>query len=164
LFIITVGVVLGALAAAGIFKGGNGEESSESFDLTGSVLLSDKFTGRDKEDRFGSHVVISRDGITMAVGTEQGSYVRVFRLVGKHWKPRGDPKTIEGYQKGDQFGRCVALSRDGSIMAVEAWNNDDAGSDAGQVKVFWHNGTHWLPMGEPLLADLPGDRRRQIPG
>jgi hypothetical protein len=94
----------------------------------------------------------------MAVGAEQGSYVRVFQVVyGTYWIPKGEPRTIEGNEKGDQFGRCVALSRDGSVLAVGAWYNDDAGDDAGHVKVFWHNGTDWLPLGEPLLADLPGD-------
>jgi hypothetical protein len=86
----------------------------------------------------------------MAVGAEQGSYVQVFQLVDKHWELKGDDKPIEGYDDGDQFGRCVALSRDGSILAVGAWKNDDAGDDAGHVKVFWHNGNNWLPMGEPL--------------
>jgi hypothetical protein len=100
LFIVTVGVVIGALAAAGIFEGGNGEESSESFDSNGSVLFADKFSGREELDRFGSVVVISRDGKTMAVGAEEGNYVRVFRLVGKNWKLRGEPKTIEGYKQG----------------------------------------------------------------
>jgi hypothetical protein len=50
------------------------------------------------------------------------------------------------------------LNQDGSILAVGAWNNDDAGADAGHAQVFGFNGTDWIQMGQDLRASLPGDR------
>jgi hypothetical protein len=69
-------------------------------------------------------------------------------------------ETLKGDANGDQFGRCVALNRDGSVLAVGAWNNDDAGYDAGHAKVFEFDPTAgtWKQKGEDLLAEQKSDR------
>jgi hypothetical protein len=129
-----------------------------------------RLDGQNKGDRFGDIVAISRDSRTMAVGAETENYdaaqegksgpgyVTVFRRRGKQWNKMGE--TLKGDANGDQFGRCVALNRDGSVLAVGAWNNDDAGYDAGHAKVFEFDPTAgtWKQKGEDLLAEQKSDR------
>lgn len=105
-------------------------------------------------DRFGDIVAISGNGEMIAVGAETGGYdgaeqgksgpgyVTVFGRVGKEWQQRGE--TLKGDANGDQFGRCVALNRDGTVLAVGAWNSDGVGYDAGHARVFHYDGIAWI--------------------
>jgi hypothetical protein len=121
-----------------------------------------RLDGQKKGDRFGNIVAISGDGQFMAVGAETGNYdaaeegnsgpgyVTVYGLNGKKWEQRGE--TLKGDANGDQFGRCVALNHVGTVLAVGAWNNDDAAYDAGHAKVFEFDPTvgTWNQKGEDL--------------
>ena len=49
---------------------------------------------------------------------------------------------------GDQKGYSVSLSGDGTIMAVGAWGNDDAGDNAGHVRVYQNVQGTWTNIGE----------------
>jgi hypothetical protein len=44
-----------------------------------------------------------------------------------------------GFADNDQFGFSIAISEDGSKVAIGAVNNDENGSNAGQVSVFENN-------------------------
>jgi len=43
---------------------------------------------------------------------------------------------IDGEAVGDQSGRSVAMSADGTRIAIGAYSNDGSGSDAGHVRVY----------------------------
>ena len=65
--------------------------------------------------------------------------------------------TLKGVATGDLFGssHAVALSSDGSILAVGAKRNDDIADRAGYVQVFQRDGEtdqqpDWQPMGAAL--------------
>ena len=45
-------------------------------------------------------------------------------------------QSLNGDASKDFFGRSVALSADGSIVAAGASGNDDNGDDSGHVRVF----------------------------
>jgi hypothetical protein len=60
--------------------------------------------------------------------------MRVFDLVGGAWTQVGGD--IDGEAAGDRFGSSVALSSDGSRLAVGGPFNDGNGSSAGHVRVF----------------------------
>ncbi|HEY5952333.1 MAG TPA: hypothetical protein VIV40_42840 [Kofleriaceae bacterium] len=124
-------------------------------------------------DEFGLHVALSRDGSTLAIGAyheasgamgidgnqlddskAKSGAVYVFRRTAGAW-------TQEAYIKasnpdiGDFFGWVVALSSDGSTLAVGARHEDSnsklinsgeingSATDAGAVYVFTRQGTVW---------------------
>ena len=67
--------------------------------------------------------------------------------------------TIPGANSGDIFGGSVAISDDGSIVAVGIPNDDSNGGNAGAVRVFYvaPDGTT-SPMGVKLLGEMPADQ------
>jgi hypothetical protein len=112
------------------------------------VLVSD--TG-NAEDWFGYSVALSADGNTLAVGAvyadvngnkDQGA-VSVFARSGDAWSLQ-KTLNISGGTAGDLFGYAVALSADGSTLAVGAISDDvNANVDQGSVSVFARTGTAW---------------------
>ena len=58
----------------------------------------------------------------------------------------------------DQFGTAMALSDDGTIVAVAAKENDEAASNAGHVRVYQWTGTDWMQLGMDLDGVGPSDR------
>ena len=65
---------------------------------------------------------------------------------------------IDGEALGDWFGSSVALSSDGSIIAIGAHNNDENGSNAGYVRLFKWNGSSWNQLGSNIGGEAEGDR------
>jgi hypothetical protein len=134
-------------------------------------------------DYFGSSVALSADGNTMAVAAHwessaatgvngnqaddslaQAGAVYVFTRSGARWTQQAYLKasntgrkggTDEDPGDGDQFGFSLALSADGSTLAVGANSedsnaagvksdpNDDSFNSAGAVYVFARSGTAW---------------------
>ena len=64
---------------------------------------------------------------------------------------------IDGSSFGDESGTSVAISADGSIVAIGAPNNEDAGTASGQVRVFQYNGTTWLQLGQDIGGEAVDD-------
>jgi cysteine-rich repeat protein len=139
-----------------------------------------KASNTDSQDQFGGHVALSRDGNTLAVGalgessnaTDIGGdqdydyatgagAVYVFVRTGEIWTQQAYVKasnTFEdefGFFSGDGFGFSVALSGDGSTLAVgavaedsastviDAKQDDDTAMEAGAVYVFVRTGVIW---------------------
>jgi len=99
--------------------------------------------------------VLSRDGSTMAVGAKVADYVRVYRHNGSGWSQIGQTSTGDG----GQFGRCLDLNADGSMLVVGAWNNDNEGGRmAGQAKVYRFDGDSWEKVGQSLRGDDDDDK------
>ena len=131
------------------------EWSGSSWSQVGSDIQG-QYTG----DRFGSAVAISSDGSRIVSGarySDNGSSatadigtVQVFDWSGSAWNQAG--AAIVGEAAGDNFGQSVAISSDGSRIAVGAAGNDDAGSEAGHVRVFSWSGSAWTQLG----ADIDG--------
>jgi uncharacterized protein YjdB len=97
--------------------------------------------GEDNSDNSGTSVSLSADGSIVAIGapnnngngTDSGQ-VRVYKLIGNTWtKQDGD---IDGEDNDDLSGYSVSLSGNGLIVAIGAYENDDNGNDAGQVRVY----------------------------
>ncbi len=133
-------------------------------------------------DHFGASVVLSRDGNTMAVAAPweasgatgvngnqnddsvpQAGAAYIFSRTGSTWtqqayiKASNTGKADEGATAGDgdQFGFSIALSGDGSTLAVGAITEDsaaqqingnqgdDSAASAGAVYVYSRTGTTW---------------------
>jgi hypothetical protein len=67
-----------------------------------------------------------------------------------HWfQLSGD---INGVAPEDEFGLSVSMNAWGNIVAVGAPYNDDAGSDAGHVRVFEWVNSSWIKKGATLTG------------
>lgn len=103
--------------------------------------VGDAMFGENPGDRFGSSISLSNDGSVLGVGARwngtdgfRRGRAYVFENQGGNWTQINNP--IVGVADNDHFGFSIAISQDGSKVAVGAINNDAAGSDAGHVRVF----------------------------
>jgi WD40 repeat protein len=82
-------------------------------------------------------------------------------LVGGAWTQLG--ADIDGEAAGDNSGWSVALSSDGTRLAVGAYGNDGTGTDAGHVRVFdWdENQSTWTQVGADIDGEAAGDQSGQ---
>ena len=94
-------------------------------------------------DNFGRSVAVSGDGLTIITGAswddEKGDYSGSAYIFTK----QSDGSFLETQKllaadgtDGDQFGRSVAVSADGSTVVVGAYGDDDKGTNSGSVYVF----------------------------
>lgn len=92
--------------------------------------------GTGGSDFFGTAVDISQDGSIIAASslTLLNGYVRFFKFEGSSWTQQGTD--LLGEASGDQFGRSLSLSSNGSILAAGTPFNDGNGTSAGHVRVF----------------------------
>jgi len=109
--------------------------------------------GLNPGDRFADFMVMSGDSSTLAIGSDKESYAMVFRRSGRDWNQLGQTLFGDG-----QFGRTLDLSRDGNMLVVGSWSNDDAAEKAGKANVFRFNGSMWDPVGQELFGDMTRDR------
>ncbi len=168
-------------AATGI----DGDQGDNSASLAGAVYVFTrtgttwkqqayvKASNTGAGDLFGRSIALSADGSTLAVGAthedsaatgidgDQGDNsalnagaVYVFTRTGTTWKQQAYVKA-SNTGAGDYFGSAVALSGDGSTLAVGAESEDSAATgidgdqadnsapDAGAVYVFARSGATW---------------------
>ena len=111
--------------------------------------------GEAANDVSGISVAISSDGTTVAIGATGNSgntgHVRVYKNIAGTWTQIG--VDIDGEAASDGSGQSVAISSDGSIVAIGARNNDGVGSNAGQVRVYQNMTGTWNQIG----ADIDGE-------
>jgi FG-GAP repeat len=132
-----------------------GEVVSYAFVNDAWVQIGQDLQGEFGGDHFGRSVSLSSDGKRLAVGassnneTDEGSgHARVFELVmengNANWIQMG--QDLDGEMEGDQFGRSVALSGDGRMVAIGGHTHDSASGlvDAGQVRVFEYVATRGM--------------------
>ena len=141
------------------------------FDLVGSAWtqVGADIDGEASSDFSGWSVALSSDGTRLAVGAYgndgTGSYaghVRVFDWSGSAWTQLGGD--IDGEAADDRSGYSVALSSDGSRLAVGAYGNDGTGSNAGHVRVFDYGGVlKTKQIIKEDIVEIPGDLRAGCP-
>ena len=121
------------------------------------------FQGDEAGERYGQTVAISEDGKTMAIGSpyatvngrSQAGMVEIYTwddVDRRGWISYG---LLEGRNAGNQFGSALALSDDGSVLAVsEPTYNGRAGSRSGSVRVFVHDPfSGYSPLGQDLEGE-----------
>jgi trimeric autotransporter adhesin len=120
-----------------------------------------KASNTDAHDEFGCSVTLSTDGNTLAVGARledssatgingnqednsasNSGAVYVFTRRSAVWSQQAyvKPTKTDSSDDSDEFGKSVALSGDGSVMAVGAVGQSSIG---GTVYVFRRNGVDW---------------------
>jgi len=99
-------------------------------------------TGESPGDAFGCSLSLSSDGSVIAVGARfndldgtQSGRSYIFENQDGVWQQIDQP--ITGASPGDQCGYSIALTQDGSKVAVGSTNaKDDDGNTVGHVRVF----------------------------
>ena len=83
-------------------------------------------------------------------------HARVFVYVGTDWVQLGGD--IDGEAAQDRSGSSVALSADGTRLAVGAIFNDGNGDNSGHARVFEYNGADWAQLGEDIDGEDASDQ------
>ena len=120
-------------------------------------------------DRSGTSVALSADGSVVAIGApendgngDNSGQVRLYRNVGGSWSQIGSD--IDGEALGDSSGSSVALSADGSVVAIGAIKNDGNGSISGQVRLYRNVGGSWSQIGSDIDGEAAWRQVRHFGG
>ena len=157
----------GSIAAIGARgNDGNGMDSGQvrvfQFDGVLWNQLGQDIDGEAAHDFSGASVSLSSDGSIVAIGAYWNSgngpdsgHVRVYQFNGVNWVQVG--QDIDGEAGGDNSGRSVSLSSDGSIVAIGAYWNDGNGQDSGHARVFQFDGATWNQLGQDIDGEAAQD-------
>ncbi len=134
------------------------EYSSGAWSQLGSDI-----DGEAADDQFGRSVSLSSDGTTLAIGAryndgngDNAGRVQVYQYSSGAWSQLG--ADIDGEAAGDASGRSVALSSDGTILAIGAPGNDAGGYRAGHVRVYQYSSGTWSQLGDDIDGEAADDR------
>ena len=120
--------------------------------------------GESVEDRSGHAVAINGDGSIVAIGAlsnddngTNSGHVRVYEYALGVWIQIG--QDIDGETIDDGSGSSVALSNDGTILAVGAPYNSGNGINSGHVRVFQfaQSSGQWTQIGLDIDGEAAGD-------
>jgi hypothetical protein len=110
---------------------------------------------------------MSADGKRVAIGADgneenggNSGHVRIYDYdpTGQQWNQVG--QDIDGEAGGDYSGSSVAMSADGKRVAIGAYNNDDAGTISGHVRIYDYDptGHQWNQFGIDINGEAAGDK------
>lgn len=125
------------------------------------IQIGNAINGKFSYDQSGNSISLSTDGSIVAIGAANNTsnnntgYVSIYKNTNGTWTQLGDD--IFGEAAGDNFGFSVALSSDGSIVAVGSPYNDNNGLNAGTVRLFFYNGISWNQIGNSINGENAGD-------
>lgn len=162
-------------AAAAPFRDAtNGRDSGQVRvfqDMGNWTQMGPDLVGDSIDDRFGSSLAISIDGLTLAVGTQffridnpnggvslrEAGLVRVYRFDNNmNWTQIGND--IVGGEE-DQAGYAISMSNDGSILAVgEPGFDGSVGINNGRVRIFQNVNDAWVQLGNDVEGEFQSDR------
>lgn len=113
-------------------------------------------------DFLGTAVDINQDASIIAASSltlENGS-VRVFKFNGNSWVEQNP--NITGQTAGDQFGRSLSLSADGSILAAGTQFNNGNGNNTGHVRVFQNTTLSTADFEKSTMSSYPNPTNDSI--
>jgi Flp pilus assembly pilin Flp len=154
------------LAIGGISNNGNGTNSGHvrvyrNVSGTWTQIGSD-INGEAAGDECGYSVSLSSDGNIVAIGAPfndgngtNSGHVRIFQNVSNVWTQIG--LDINGEAAGDESGKSVSLSSNGTIVAIGAIGNDGNGSNSGHVRVYRNVSNIWTQIGTDINGEASGD-------
>lgn len=110
----------------------------------------------ESDEGFGQAVAIDSDGDTIVIGaplslTDRGT-VRVYQYSSSTWSQVGT--TINGAGLSYNLGRAVAITADGSTIAIGA---DGSSNDGSRVSIYENNSGTWSQVGSDIVGDF-GDQ------
>ncbi len=118
--------------------------------------------GERDGDQSGISVSLSADGSRVAIGADhnfgtgmRSGQARIYELNSGIWTQVG--ADINGAVTGDESGRSVSLSADGSRVAVGGPMNDGAGNNAGHVRIYELMAGAWTQVGIDIDGEAAGN-------
>lgn len=112
----------------------------------GQVQIGNDIDGKNGGDQLGWATAISKDGSIVATSasgvTGNIGYIQVFQNNNGSWTQLGND--ILGDTAGDNFGHAIALSDDGTIVAIGGYGYD---SGSGIVKIYKFSNNNWTQLG-----------------
>lgn len=131
--------------------------------------LGEDIEGEALGDQCGSSVSLSSDGKSVAIGANGNSegnkvgagHVRIYKVIenggSRSLKQLG--QDINGEAIADNSGSSVALSADGTRVAIGAVGNDGDGEDSGHVRIYQYgfDFDEWKQIGYDIDGESPGD-------
>jgi len=135
------------VAIGASYNDGNGDNAGHvrvyAWNETAWVQRGLDIDGEAAGDNSGRSVSISSDGNVVAIGASyndgngnNAGHVRVYAWNGIAWVKRG--LDIDGEAASDNSGYSVSISSNGNVVAIGAPCNDDNGSNAGHVRVYYY--------------------------
>jgi len=126
----------------------------------GWAKLGAAIDGENPGDVAGYSIALSADGTAIAIGSpgnDNGTghvSMYTFNIKTKGWDLRGDIIRAETF--GDRLGDSVAISRDGSVIAIGTPWNDGNGGVSGYVRVFEFDcqGSNWVQRGSDTDGEV----------
>ena len=110
------------------------------------IQLGSDIDGEATNDRTGRSVSLSNDGTLLLIGANENDgvinnagHARLYQYSSSNWVQIGSD--IEGYGDSDYFGFSVALSGNGSTLAIGGYQYDTNNSNTGGVKVLKYDYT-----------------------
>jgi len=159
---MTAVVVTGSTVA--ILKTTNNQTISIEQDIFEWKEQDRPIIGNEFGNFLGTSVALSADGSILAVGApgllggNSTGYVQLYNMSsGSRWKQIG--ADIKGNITGDNFGVSVALSADGTTLAVGAYaytSYDDPNAIPGYVRVYSIIGIGGQ-IGQDIIGEAPAD-------
>lgn len=135
-----------------------GEVRIFDFDEEGWVASGQNLVGESDRERFGASLSLSGNGKHLAVGasgySEKSSNAGRVRTYVLHddetqeWIATG--QSLDGENQFDRFGSAVALSADGSTLAIGSPYSSTFETNAGYIKVMEFAGRNWVQVGSIL--------------
>ena len=114
--------------------------------------IGEDIEGENFGDISATSISLSNDGSIIAIGAPRSDgtannsgHVRVFENSGGSWIQIG--QDIDGVQEQGRLGNSVALNGEGNIVAIGASQNDENGTNTGEVKVYENIGGNWTQLG-----------------
>jgi uncharacterized repeat protein (TIGR02543 family) len=108
------------------------------------------------------NVALSSDGTIVAIGATKNDggggdtgHVRIYQNTNDAWTQIGGD--IDGEAAGDRSGESIALSSDGTIVAIGAYGNDAHGGDTGHVRIYQNTNDAWTQIGGDIDGEAAGD-------
>ena len=115
--------------------------------------------GEAADDESGTSVSLSADGTVVAIGSSRnagtgpfGGHVRIYAWNNTAWVQRG--ADIDGEVAGDESGRSVSISTDGTVVAIGARFNAGTAANAGHVRVYKYNPNKIIDVSNQSLANF----------
>ena len=157
-------IAIGAPTNNGINGMQNGHTRIYKNESDNWIQIGQDIDGESQFDRSGYSLSLSSDGSVIAIGARNNNginginsgHVRVYKNESGNWIQIG--QDIDGEGEGDESGRSVSLSSDGSIIAIGARNNNGInGINSGHVRVYKNESGNWIQIGQDIDGEREGD-------
>lgn len=153
----TAAVAAGAanLSITGTAAGVTITPSTVALTVTSAAIIGQIGTGLEGEfagDEYGTAIALSANGSRVVIGApynkgngSNAGHARVFERSGNTWVKLG--ADIDAEAAEDRYGNSVAISDNGTRVAVGSYLNDGGGNNSGSVRVFDYIGIAWTQVG-----------------